>query len=150
MPNLGFTELILIFLVVLLLFGAKRIPEIARGLGKGIREFKDATTDVKRELMVDDTRRLDPPAYGQTQARSTYAPPVMQGAPVGSGTPTPDDPYAPHAPAPGTPTGNPTGAPDGPTGDPGAGLPSTGTPVAPYPPAEAHDMPPPQTPERQG
>ena len=50
-------EIILILVVVLLLFGAKRIPEIARGLGKGIREFKDATNDIKQELTVDPPRR---------------------------------------------------------------------------------------------
>jgi len=38
--NLGPTELILIFLIVLLIFGANRIPEIAKGLGRGIRDFK--------------------------------------------------------------------------------------------------------------
>lgn len=62
MGSLGATEIILIFLVVLLLFGAKRIPEIARGLGKGIREFKDATSDIKRELDLDEPpRRIEPP-----------------------------------------------------------------------------------------
>jgi len=40
--NIGMPELILIFLVVLLLFGAKKLPELAQGLGKGIREFKKA------------------------------------------------------------------------------------------------------------
>ena len=39
-------EIIIIFLVILLIFGAKRIPEIARGLGKGIREFKSATSEI--------------------------------------------------------------------------------------------------------
>ena len=43
-------ELIIIAIVILLLFGAKRIPELARGLGKGIREFKDATKEIKNEL----------------------------------------------------------------------------------------------------
>ncbi|PSQ69567.1 MAG: twin-arginine translocase TatA/TatE family subunit, partial [Bacteroidetes bacterium QH_2_64_26] len=43
MGGIGFPELIIIFLVLLLVFGAKRIPEIARGIGKGIREFKSAT-----------------------------------------------------------------------------------------------------------
>ena len=57
MGNLGATEIMLILLVVLLFFGAKRIPEIARGMGKGIREFKDATNDIKRELTVDETVR---------------------------------------------------------------------------------------------
>lgn len=40
----------LILLAVLLLFGAKKIPELARGLGKGIREFKDASREIKDEL----------------------------------------------------------------------------------------------------
>ena len=43
-------ELLVIFLVILLLFGAKRIPEIARGLGKGIREFKGATREIADEI----------------------------------------------------------------------------------------------------
>ena len=42
MPNLGPTELLIILLIVVLLFGAKKIPEIAKGLGKGIRDFKGA------------------------------------------------------------------------------------------------------------
>ena len=44
------TELILIAAVVLLLFGGKKIPELMRGLGKGIREFKDAKDNVRREM----------------------------------------------------------------------------------------------------
>jgi len=51
--NLSSGELILIFAVVLLLFGAKRIPELAKGLGKGIREFKDASAGIKREIEKD-------------------------------------------------------------------------------------------------
>lgn len=43
-------EWILIGLVVLIFFGAKKIPEFAKGLGKGIREFKDAVSDVKKEV----------------------------------------------------------------------------------------------------
>ena len=43
-------ELFVIVLIVLLLFGAKKIPELARGLGKGIREFKDATKEIKNEI----------------------------------------------------------------------------------------------------
>jgi len=48
--NLGGGEIIVVLLVVLLFFGSKKIPELARGLGKGIREFKDATSDVQREI----------------------------------------------------------------------------------------------------
>lgn len=48
--QLGPWEIILIFLAILLLFGAKRLPELARGLGKGIREFKGAVSEVEKEL----------------------------------------------------------------------------------------------------
>ncbi|WP_231458885.1 MULTISPECIES: twin-arginine translocase TatA/TatE family subunit [unclassified Pedobacter] len=47
---MGGSEIVLILVVVLLLFGGKKLPELARGLGKGIREFKDASDGVKREI----------------------------------------------------------------------------------------------------
>lgn len=50
MFGLGAQELLLILLVILLLFGAKRIPEIARGLGKGMSEFKKAMRETENEL----------------------------------------------------------------------------------------------------
>jgi sec-independent protein translocase protein TatA len=46
----GGWEWIVIGLFLVVFFGAKKIPEIARGLGKGIREFKDATKDIKQEI----------------------------------------------------------------------------------------------------
>jgi sec-independent protein translocase protein TatA len=51
MPNIGPVELIIILLIVILLFGGKKIPEIAKGLGKGIRDFKSsmAGTDADSE-----------------------------------------------------------------------------------------------------
>ena len=54
--NFGTGEILLILLVVLLLFGAKRLPELARGLGKGINEFRDAVDDSKKQIM-DETKR---------------------------------------------------------------------------------------------
>lgn len=48
--GLGGTEVLVILLAILLLFGAKRIPELARGLGRGIREFKDATNEIKSDI----------------------------------------------------------------------------------------------------
>ncbi|HVV54961.1 MAG TPA: twin-arginine translocase TatA/TatE family subunit [Mucilaginibacter sp.] len=48
--NIGGPEMILIIFVALLLFGGEKLPEIARGLGKGIRDFKDASEGVKREI----------------------------------------------------------------------------------------------------
>ena len=48
--NLGGGEIFLILLVVLLFFGSKRIPELAKGLGKGMREFKDAMGGIENEV----------------------------------------------------------------------------------------------------
>ena len=48
--NLGFMEIMLILVVVLLLFGAKRLPEIGASMGKGIREFKRSISDVDKQL----------------------------------------------------------------------------------------------------
>lgn len=48
--NIGTQEMILIVIVILLLFGGKKLPELARGLGRGIREFKDASEGIKREI----------------------------------------------------------------------------------------------------
>jgi sec-independent protein translocase protein TatA len=44
MPNIGPLELIIVLVIVLLIFGAKRLPEVGRGLGSGMREFKDSVT----------------------------------------------------------------------------------------------------------
>ncbi|GAB1349741.1 twin-arginine translocase TatA/TatE family subunit [Ignavibacteriales bacterium] len=54
--NLGPLEIFLIVLVVLLLFGAKKIPELAQGVGKGMREFKKAIKDVEQDIKVDDSK----------------------------------------------------------------------------------------------
>ncbi len=51
----GGWEWIIIFLVILLLFGAKRLPDLARGLGKGISEFRKAAKEVSQEIQNDDT-----------------------------------------------------------------------------------------------
>ncbi|NQV36576.1 MAG: twin-arginine translocase TatA/TatE family subunit [Candidatus Marinimicrobia bacterium] len=56
--NLGYGEILLIFLVILLLFGAKRLPELAKGLGQGIREFKGAVDGAKKEI-DDASKQVD-------------------------------------------------------------------------------------------
>lgn len=48
--SLGWNEILLIALVVLLLFGGRKIPELMRGLGRGIREFNDAKNNVRKEI----------------------------------------------------------------------------------------------------
>ena len=61
--NFGPTELIIILLIVLLLFGAKRLPELAKGLGKSIHEFKKASSEAEQEIKSavdakpDETRK---------------------------------------------------------------------------------------------
>jgi sec-independent protein translocase protein TatA len=50
MPKLGWGEILLIAFVVILLFGGKKIPELMRGLGRGVREFKDGRDNVKKDL----------------------------------------------------------------------------------------------------
>lgn len=58
MGNLGATEIILIVLVILVFFGAKKIPELAKGLGQGIREFKKATKDVTNGV-EEEVKKID-------------------------------------------------------------------------------------------
>jgi sec-independent protein translocase protein TatA len=59
--NLGFGELMVILVIVLVLFGARRVPEIGASIGKGIREFKKNISDVEREVRepVRETRTAD-------------------------------------------------------------------------------------------
>ena len=55
--NIGWQEILLILLIVLLLFGARKIPDLARSLGKGIKEFKKGMHDI--ESAPDDTEKKD-------------------------------------------------------------------------------------------
>ena len=86
--DIGGSELMLIMVVILIFFGANKIPELARGLGKGIREFKDASTEIRREFEQ----------AGQP-APTNYAPPQP-----GYNAPTP--PAAPLPAAPAAETGS--------------------------------------------
>jgi sec-independent protein translocase protein TatA len=74
MGNLGFTEIMIILLVVLLVFGAKRLPEIGASMGKGIREFKKSISDAGEAVTQLPDDRNAPP-------RSIDAPP--QSTPTG-------------------------------------------------------------------
>ena len=74
MGNLGFTEIMVILLVVLLLFGAKRLPEVGSSIGKGIREFKRSLSDTQDAIMgSDESRNLqsrppEPPVQNQASS----------------------------------------------------------------------------------
>jgi sec-independent protein translocase protein TatA len=70
MPNIGPLELIIVLVIVLLIFGAKRLPEVGRGLGTGMREFKDSVTgkgdkDEPKELSSSSEQ----PAVTQEQSK---------------------------------------------------------------------------------
>ena len=54
MFGLGTPEIILIAIVILVLFGAKKIPELMKGLGKGVKEFKKASSDIENDVKDDD------------------------------------------------------------------------------------------------
>jgi len=73
--SLGFPELMLIFLVALVVFGPKRLPDIGRSIGKALGEFKRATNDLKstleEEVRIDDQKRMiSPPATPPTPTTS--------------------------------------------------------------------------------
>src|ERR1700742_5056168 len=81
--NLFSSDMIIIIFVALLLFGGEKLPEIARGLGKGIRDFKDASEGVKREITnqinsyeekkaEEKVMKELPPAEGNTETVETH------------------------------------------------------------------------------
>ena len=76
MPNIGPLELIIVLVIVLVIFGPKRLPGLGRSLGSGMREFKDSVTgktkDEEREQLEADSRadaRADARAHGEAEAR---------------------------------------------------------------------------------
>jgi sec-independent protein translocase protein TatA len=77
--NLGFTEIMIILVLVLLLFGAKRLPEIGASMGKGIREFKKSLTDVDKQLN-------DPPREDRASLRPADPPVTTERPKEGSGS----------------------------------------------------------------
>lgn len=77
--NLGPLELFIILVIVLVLFGARRVPEIGASLGKGIREFKRSINDVQRQVTdPEEERRAERLPAGEPAAR----PPASQEEPV--------------------------------------------------------------------
>ena len=81
--NIGTPEMMLIMFVALLLFGGKKLPELARGLGKGIREFKDASESVKTEIhrninAVNDDLHVDMEEQKHTETAQIEDPVVNE------------------------------------------------------------------------
>ncbi|NUO79413.1 twin-arginine translocase TatA/TatE family subunit [candidate division KSB1 bacterium] len=73
--QIGMSELLVILVIVLLVFGPKKIPELARGISRGLNEFKRAAEDVKQELQIDYDRperpRARPPAPTQQKPQDS-------------------------------------------------------------------------------
>jgi sec-independent protein translocase protein TatA len=68
MPNLGGSEILILLVLALVLFGANRLPEIGKGLGKGIREFKKASKELTGELESSFKDEPVAPAKQKTEA----------------------------------------------------------------------------------
>jgi sec-independent protein translocase protein TatA len=68
--DVGFAEMIIIFLVILVFFGAKRLPELAGGLGKSIREFKKGIKDVQDEVTQEIHQSVDEDPKGKEKERA--------------------------------------------------------------------------------
>jgi TatA/E family protein of Tat protein translocase len=98
--NLGFTEMAVIFVVALLVFGPHKLPELARNLGKSLAEFRRASNDLRRSIMEADTPALAPrPPQGpadEAAAAELPAPPNALPHSVPAAPPIP----APQASAP--------------------------------------------------
>jgi len=78
---LGWPEIVAILAVVLLLFGAKKLPELAKGLGSGIKEFKKASREVQDEIERSTAEPAEPPRKPEPPAQPTQP----QSNPPGSG-----------------------------------------------------------------
>lgn len=56
MPSIGWQELIIVLVIILVIFGPKRLPEMGRSLGKGIREFKKSTSEIQEQLTAEEPK----------------------------------------------------------------------------------------------
>ena len=97
--NIGGTEVILILVVALLLFGAKNLPKIARSMGKSVEEFRRAAREVSREVMMADQPDPPTPTAAPRQIASSGTPTAEPHLDEGPSS-TPAGPLEADAPAP--------------------------------------------------
>lgn len=98
MFGIGFQEMLIILVVVLIFFGPKRLPDLAKSLGKGIAEFKKASDEVKRGIDEAVREEMSPPASSPPDT-----PPGTEEPKARTAEPSPD------APSPGGPPTTPAG-----------------------------------------
>lgn len=80
MPSIGWTELIVILVIILVIFGPKRLPEIGRSLGKGIKEFKKSSSELQEQLTAEEPKA---PTVEQTEKTEEPAETTPQGTEPG-------------------------------------------------------------------
>ena len=119
MPNIGLPELAIILVIVLLLFGASRLPKLGKSMGQGIRGFKDGLDEAGKDDDEDEAKQVEqastaqasaqlPPAPQQVQPAAPVQPaPPLQQAPAQAQPPVPQQPapQQPAQPAPEQPQG---------------------------------------------
>jgi sec-independent protein translocase protein TatA len=86
LPNLAGPDMLIIFLIVLIMFGAKKLPELAKGLGQAVREFSKAKEDMNSEL--NRAAHVDVPSYHPPVEQALPSAPVYAPAPVATATAT--------------------------------------------------------------
>ena len=100
LPNIGAPELIIILVIALLILGPGKLPEVGSSLGKSIREFRKASTDIQESVKVD----VDTSPLPATPAPSATAPAAPAAAVAAAVAAQPADPAQPAAPATTAPT----------------------------------------------
>lgn len=110
--SLGVPEILLIFVVILIVFGPRRIPEIGRMVGKALGEFRKATDDIKntieREVRLEELKSIAPAVsssfdYQSSVSRSEPDPPVTEPEPEPAIVPVEEPPVIPAEPEPDVP-----------------------------------------------
>ena len=103
MFGLGFTEILVILVVALLVFGPDRLPELARSLGKGLAEFRRASADLRRSVMeaAEEPRPPSPPLPPSAGTTVSPVPAPTPAAVAALGAVAPEPPPNPGEPRPG-------------------------------------------------
>jgi TatA/E family protein of Tat protein translocase len=88
MFGIGMTELLVILVIGLLVIGPKKLPELARSLGRGLAEFRRASTEIRQEFMdVADEARIDPPSENPPGDQAASPDPAQAGNESAAGDP---------------------------------------------------------------
>ena len=89
--SIGMAELLIIFVIALIVFGPRKLPELGRSLGKSLGEFKRASNDLRNtleeEIHVEEQTRSEPPKAASPAASAATAAPVATAAPTATAAP---------------------------------------------------------------